>query len=267
MDYHDRPELSSTQIAAYLRDPILWYHHYIAKDWPKPEASAEMALGTIIHKACEIGSLDQACRIKHIPPEVLNADGHCKGKAWTDWKSANPADKYLKPGETDNLEIIWQHLQEHWFCRRIIAEAEKEVEHIWHEPYLGDCRCRFDAVLNDVLIDWKTTRASSQSEFEREVAYHFYDVRLALYRLAFLNLYGTVPDVHLVAIQTSGGCGVNVYRLTDEWLSDAEARLIVAVDDMRRFNLSRYLNQPVVDLQQPKYLKTKLESINAAHII
>jgi hypothetical protein len=32
--YHQRTELSSSQVSAFLADPIKWYHQHVAKDWP-----------------------------------------------------------------------------------------------------------------------------------------------------------------------------------------------------------------------------------------
>jgi len=49
------------------------------------------------------------------------------------------------------------------------------------------------------------------------------------------------------------------YRLSDSWLDDAEARLILAVDDMRRFNLNDYLNRGPFVLEQPRWSQVNLD--------
>lgn len=257
MDYHARPELSSSQVAAYLRDPIEWWHHYIAKDWPRPKPSAAMEFGTAVHRMIEVGSLESV--VRQIPQEVLNEQGHCKGKAWLEWRAANQADIYLKPGEANPLSHIWHHLHCSLYCQEIIRYAEKEVEHIWNDDDLGPCRVRFDAVIYNSIIDWKTTTKKCARTFAADAAGMHYDVRLALYRRAFRHKYGISPEVVIVAIETEGGYGVSPYRMPDAWMDEAEAKLIVTVDDMRRFSLTNYLNQPVVELSKPRWANFTFE--------
>lgn len=258
MSYHDRPELSSSQVASFLGDPIEWYHVHVAKDWPRMQPTAEMRLGTDVHAMIEHGGSDAI--VKEIPSNVLNADGHCKGKAWTDWKAANPANVYLKPGEPNPLKTIWEHLLANAWCRDVIEHADKEVEHIWNDPDLGPCRVKFDAVIGGTVIDWKTTTKRCARTFAADCYARFYDVRLALYRRGHTDRFGTMPEVVIVAIETSGGMKVTPYKMPADWLDEADARLILAVDDMRRFNLDRYLDQSPVDLVKPRYATFNLEA-------
>lgn len=257
MSYHDRPELSSSQVASFLSDPIEWYHVHVAKDWPRISPTKEMQFGTDVHAMIEHGGSDAI--VKEIPADVLNDQGHCKGKAWTDWKAANPANVYLKPGEPNPLATIWAHLQANAWCRDVIQNAEKELEHIWNDPDLGPCRVKFDAVLGGTIVDWKTTTNGCARTFAADAYARFYDVRLALYRRAHRDLYGTDPEVVIVAIETSGGMKVTPYRMPDAWMEEAEARLILAVDDMRHFDLNRFLNQVPVNLEKPRYATFSLE--------
>lgn len=259
MNYHDRPEKSSSEVAAFLSDPIEWYHIYVLKDWPRMVATKEMELGTAVHSMVEHRGVKTV--VRSIPATVLNEQGHCKGKTWTDWKAANPAQIYLKPGETNPLTTIWQHLIANAWCRAFVEHAEKEVEHFWNDTDLGACRVKFDAILNGTIVDWKTTSKTCARTFAIDAVSRFYDVRLALYRRGYRDLFGCNPEIVVVAIETSGGTKVTPYRMPDAWLDDAEAKLILAVDDMRRFDLSRYLDCSPVDLVQPRYSVLDLESV------
>jgi hypothetical protein len=260
MSYHDQPELSSSEVAAYLYDPIEWWHRWRAKDWPKMTATPAMEFGTAVHQMIEYGG--PAAVVKQIPAEVLNADGHCKGKPWTEWKSANPASIYLKPGETSPLVTIWDHLMANTWVRAVIENSQKELSHYWPDRDLGcACRCRFDAVLNGIIVDWKTTTMSNGRTFASDAYSRFYDVRLALYRRGYRDLYGNDPEVYIVAIQNSGGYGVDVYRMPEQWLDDAEARLILTVDEMLNFDLQKYLDSGPVDLIQPRWAQLKMEEL------
>lgn len=266
-DYHNRPELSSSEVAAFLDDPIQWWHQWKLKDWKKKEPTIAMSFGTKVHDMAEhtlpamIRAKGWESFIKVIPADVLNADGHCKGKLWTAWKEANQSDFYLKPDEQNPFVQIWDHLMANSWCRSVIEHGQKEVEHFWEDEDLGPCRIKLDVALNNVLVDWKTTHKRTAREFANDAASRSYDVRLAFYRRGFRDAFGCDPEVFIVAINTKGGFKVTPYRMPDAWLEDAEAKLILTVDDMKHFNLSRYLDCSPIVLEQPRYAVLNLESI------
>lgn len=259
-EYHKSPRLSSSQIAAFINDPIAWYHEWKVKDWPRTKATADMDFGTAVHRMIEVGGWQDM--VKEIPASALNADGHCKGKAWLEWKAANPSDVYLKPGEPNPLRVIWEHLQANTWVRDVIRMSAKEVEFFWDDEEFGPCRVKFDAICSGMIIDWKTTSCRNARMFARDVVERSYDVRMAFYRRAFRIKYGVeLPDVYLVAICTSGGMHVTPYQLSGEWLDDAEARLVVAVDDMQRFDIQRHLDKVPDLLTQPRWSNFNLEEV------
>ena len=147
------------------------------------------------------------------------------------------------------------------WCRRLIEGGAREVEHVWSDPDLGECRCKMDVMTNVLFADWKTTTKTCARTFAADAYARFYDVRLALYRKGFLDLHGYFPEVYVVAIQTTGGMRVTPFRLPDAWLDEAEARLILAVDDMARFNIDRYIDSQPMELVKPKYATLDLESV------
>ncbi len=261
VDYHSRHELSSSEVACYLTDPIVWYHRYVSRDWPS-ESTEAMRFGTAVHRMIELGGCDTI--VKQIPSEVLNDQGHCKGKAWIEWKAANPAEVYLKPGEANPLATIWDHLSANSWCRSVIETSIKESEYVWHDEDLSvDCRMKSDAILNGILVDWKTTTQPDARTFARDAAARAYDVRLAFYRRGYRHQFGHDPEVYIVAINTSGSYKVSPYRMPEPWLEDAEARLIVAVDEMSYFNLDRYLDSGPVDLIKPRWVGFEMgEAVN-----
>lgn len=251
MDYFDRPELSSSQVAAYLTDPIRWYHEHVAKDWLPESPTEAMKFGTIVHSMIEAGSCDSV--VKRIPRSVLNKDGHRKGKSWLAWKRANPAQFYIGPNEANPFTTVWEHLTANSWCRNLIENGSKEVIHIWNDPDLGPCRCKFDVILSMDMPDWKTTNRKTDKGFTNEIGERFYDVRLSLYRRGFADLFGVKPKTYPVAIQNSGSYSVTPYRLDEDWLDDAEARLITAVYEMKQFKLPEHLDREPKIIKQPRY--------------
>jgi hypothetical protein len=222
-----------------------------------------MKLGTSVHLVAEIGlprmSADGGWTkiIKVIPAEVLNDQGHRKGKAWTEWKAANPAEVYLKPDEPNPLAEIWANLIGNTFCADVLNDPNSMREHgvEWNDPLLGPCRLKAD-VLNmqqEYVLDWKTTRTKTARLFASDAASMHYDVRLAFYRRGIHYSLGFVPAVYIVAINTSGGYEVTPYEMPEDWLDDADARLVFAVEGMRTFDLDKYRDKTVQRLAQPKW--------------
>lgn len=269
--YHSKQSLSSSEIADYLDDPIDWYFTYRLRTRKKPEPTDAMKLGTSVHLVAEIGLPRMIADggwsniLKSIPKEVLNSEGHCKGKAWTEWKAANPADVYIKPGEPNPLAEIWDNLVGNKWCYDVLHDANslKEHEIEWDDPLLGPCRLKAD-LLNmseEYVVDWKTTRAKTARKFAADAAAMHYDVRLAFYRRGIHYSLGFVPAVYIVAINTSGGYEVTPYEMPEEWLDDADARLVFAVEEMRTFDLGKYRDKPVQRLAQPKWNVLKEEDL------
>jgi len=261
VDYHSRPELSSSEVAMYLRDPLEWWGNYKAEPRWKKEVSQAMEFGTAVHLCAERGGWDGLAM--EIPVEVLNDDGHCKGKAWTAWKATNEALVYFKPGERNPLAEIWNNLQSNTFCRTSLdtarAEGGLEKVHTWDDEYLGPCRMKADCIAGPLLIDWKTTNKTDTRGFANDAAGMGYDVRLSLYRRGYRNLFGCDPEIHVVAIRSSGSYRVTPYRIPDTWLDDAEARLVMLVDEMNHFDLASFLDAKPVELPQPRFAKLDLE--------
>lgn len=258
-NYHERLEMCSSEVGMFANDPIQWYHVYHLKDWTK-ETTEEMKLGTGVHKMLETQSIDTV--VKYIPREALNAEGHCKGKVWTDWKQSNPAEFYLKPGETHPLYQIWNHISANSWCMNLIKKGIKEEEHYWFDEDLGvECRMKTDVIEGNALVDWKTTSKKNARTFAQDAVARFYDLRLAFYRRGFRSKFGFDPKIYVVAIQTTGGFRVTPYRMPDAWIDDAEARVLLTVDEMLHFDINAYLDQQPIELQQPHYSQLNLETV------
>ena len=265
--YHASEGKSSSEVSTYLDDPIVWFHRYVLRDW-KQEPTKAMKLGTGVHDMIEyslplmvqLGGWDTL--VREIPQEVLNKDGHCKGKAWTDWQEANPAEIYFKPWEPNPLRIVWDNLMANKAIREFIEKSRKEVSHHWNDEDFGPCKMKLDAVAFPTFCDWKTTCKKTRREFELDIVRRSYDIRLAFYRRGFRDLFQADPEVYIVAINTSGGYKVTPYRMPTEWLDDAEARLYLTIDEMERFDLAAYLDAKIQPLTQPAFSKVNFDELD-----
>lgn len=253
-EYHDRPELSSSQIAAYLDDPIKFYHQHVAKDWPKDTPTPAMQFGTNVHTMIERGGFESIC--KTVPKSVLNKDGHRKGKAYTDWKAENPSEDYVNEGQPNPYQLIWESLQANDFTRQWINEPDdhKEVDIYWTHPGTGlKCRSRIDYLRHNAIIDWKTATDVGPRDFQQDVCYRNYDIRLAFYQQAVEEQFGQTLPVIAVAIQNKPGYSVVPYEIPQEWLDEARSHLQRILERIRDFQLADYANKSIITLSKPRW--------------
>lgn len=254
--YHQRTELSSSQVAAFLTDRVKWYHQHVLRDWPRDEPTEAMQVGTNVHLMCAAGG-PSALPIVGRPPEA-----NFRKKEWKDWKTIQEAAGKEVVDSVEAYELIWHHLRSSDWVYDVIDNAQKEVEHLWDDDILGPCRCKFDAVLPGLIVDWKTTDKFSERGFIHSILDMSYDVRIALYVRGFRHKYGEEPTVTLVAIQKKPGYRIQPYTLAPEWLDDAEARLIKAVEAMQNFNIDAELNVTPKVIYQPRYAQLSIEEIS-----
>lgn len=260
VDYHSRFELSSTQIAAFLEDRIKWHHQHQVRDWPKDEPTAAMRFGFAIHKMLEIGTGPDSIAVD-IPRDVLNADGHCRGNAWTAFKACfSDGVQFIKPGELNPYKLIWESLMACEFTRTAIEQGTKEQELFWTDSETGiQCRMRADVIMPWYFLDWKTTASldirAMQSDFYRR----HYDIRLAFYRRGLVANGHTDLKVVIGAIHNKPGFGVLPIELSPQWMEQADARLTKTLLDISTFDILDEANPEPIMLSAPNWARYDAE--------
>lgn len=259
MNYHDRPELSSSQVEDFLDDPIKWYHVHVAKDWPKDDPTPQMKFGTAVHRMIELGGPEHIAVT--IPADVLNGDGHCKGKAWLDWKSEQSEGvEFIKPGVFNPFDEIWGNIHTNDFAATCLDCDRKEYQIIWeHKPTGLKCRTLVDVLLPNIIVDWKAAADISPRDFQSAAYRMHYVERLAFYQLAVEAETGERLPVVCVAIKNKAGFGVQPYEIDSEWLEKAHAKLEKTMRQIAEFDLDDHCNQQIVTLAQPGWAKYESE--------
>ena len=259
INYHDRPELSSSQIAAFMQDPVFWWKVHREASLPKPVANDSMQFGTDVHSMIEDGGPDLS-KFVAIPHHVLNKDGHKKGKAWTDFKSSHPDDViFFKDTElhpAHGLIQIWSNLNANRRTARWISLPKKETVITWHDDESGfDCRAMIDVIdeQHDCVIDWKTTRDIRARKFQSACYSMHYDIRLAFYRRGLRA--NNMGDMHIVAvaIENTQSYRVQPFHLSSEWIDSADDRLSVVLENIKSFNIKDELDKDIIELDAPRW--------------
>jgi hypothetical protein len=264
-NYFELAALSASEIKCFLASPNVWFHRYVAKDWPPMEATPDMVLGSEVHRMIELGGPDKLGIIT-IPSDVLNADGHRKGKPWLTWSKEQPEGSVLVK-ETDLVPHyeIWKALLLNKFTFDILnGTCEHEVELSCTDPLLGFTKAKVDTISNNEwIVDWKTT-STSRDRHAYTISDRHYDIQLVFYRRIVELVRGVKCRACVCMIETSGGFEVTPYELDSAWMDDAEARMFLAARDMNRFVWRDYMaGTGVKQLRQPARSVLNMNTIEA----
>lgn len=246
-DYHAHDSVSSSSLADFAEDPLLWHYRRTGL-LPRKSTTSAMAFGTQVHEALEKG-VDAVCVT--VPHYALNKDGHRRGKAYTEWLSEQPEGAtILKEGEPNPFEFIKLHIDACPSMRPFLETPEAELS-IFFQAFGVDARCRIDAISkHGVIGDWKTTRTITEYGFRREMAKMKYPLRLALYQLGVEAYTGEVLPVVCNAIENKPPYFVRSFEIDPEWLAYERGQIAKLLPAMESFDVCKYLDQPIVTLTQ-----------------
>ena len=190
-DYRQSAGISSSMIRSYaLEGPWLCYHRYVAKDMEPLDSDAKR-LGRAFHLAMAWpdGWKD---KVRLLPGEVGGEDLNLRKPAHREWKRRHEEDARLH-----GLELIgngeWQQLQgmiESVYANPAAAQFVGRgamVETAGFAQYgasSGDSvrvKALADLLIDDVVVDFETTRHALARDFRRDAYYKGYNFQAAHY--------------------------------------------------------------------------------------
>lgn len=181
--------------------------------------------------------------VVEIPAEVLNADGHRKGKQWTEWAEKFPPNfRLLKPAEflveIGPLTFLRDQVMGHPRAGKILrGAAEKQVVISWVDDRTGlPCKAELDLVSTayGIINDVKTSKAVGQFPFARSVLDYGYHIQARWYQWAWRELTGeTLPFVFIV-VKNKPPYNCECYDLHQKWAELADARIKYGLERLAR---------------------------------
>ena len=223
-----------------------------------------MAFGTQVHEMLEAGGPDKSLFVE-IPTEVLNDDGHKKGKAWTEFAKAHPGAFFFKKGERCSMVEIWENVNKNKIGKHLVEQERKEVELYWTDEATGiECRAKLDVDSDapyQCIADWKTTRSIEKRSFKSDCCRMNYAERLAFYRRGMAAKTGLWLPVIAFAIESEGSHRVQPFQFSEDWLVAADERLSEVLEEMAAFDIEKEMNKEKVVLEIPYWLQTEQELV------
>ena len=203
MSYHDRPELSATQLKSMAAGWRVFESEHITKTAPRQE-SAAMALGSAIHAF--ILEPDRFAEDYAIIPQDCNDK---RTKAYKDWAAAYDGKIHLKQDEASIIWILRNQFESDKMASTLFKSGTAETEHFW-ESFGVKCRGKFDWLAGPIVVDIKTCQDATDKAFARDVAQRRYDLQAAHYLSA-----GVADRFIFVACETTSPYRVRCYELGD----------------------------------------------------
>jgi len=119
----------------------------------------------------------------------------------------------------DAKTLAWEIgrcVREHPLCAHFFSQSDsfKESTIVWTDARTGlDCKARFDLCSRDhgLLVEIKTATSIGEREFSYQAWKLGYFHQLAFYAAGLKTLYGTEPDLRIVAVESSPPHDVGVF--------------------------------------------------------
>jgi hypothetical protein len=189
-EYHARPEWSHSQEESAIGDegswPLFYGQHVIDPPLYPRKANAALDAGTVAHAILTSpGSRDDVVAI--IPDDVLNKDGHRKGKPWKDWSAENADRIQMKAEEFEPVRQmvrnVYAHPRGRWLMEHVL---HTEYTLAWTDEETGlELRARPDFLVQwrsrVFVVDFKTTRCRTPRTFRKDIGKLGYHRQIAWY--------------------------------------------------------------------------------------
>jgi len=256
-DYHKHDSVSSSGLADFKDNPLLWYYRK-HKLMPQKKVTKAMAFGSRVHDSIERGVAQYVCVV---PDEFLSKSGAKAGGLYKDWLAEQPPGCHvIKEGEENPFEFIDKHLKMCPQAKPFLEAEGRELSSFWNDFDGIDCRCRIDALADHGVIgDWKTTRHIDPFRFQRDMAAMYYPERLALYQRGVEKLTGEILPVVCIAIENRKPYRVRCYEIDESWLAKCRKELPVVLHQMKDFEPASVMDTPIETLVEPAYSRNETD--------
>jgi len=223
-EYHNRPELSSTEARIILTETPAVYRW--KKDHPPlVQPSKKFDIGSALHSKV----LGTGYEAVVIPTDILASNGAAsttKAKKFI----ADARENGLIPLKQDDFQPIADMAEavlRHTTARALLEQPGAAEASVFAQVDGIDVRARFDFLPEQgdrrrIAVDVKTTRDASERGFTRSIADYGYDVQRQWYLDALNAVAGPMPvgyepELLFLAVEKEPPYLVGVYQLPTVW--------------------------------------------------
>ena len=205
--YHAHDSISNTGLKLMMRSPA----HY--KYQERKESTRAMVLGSALHMAC-------------LEPDIfydtytlLRSSDNRMTSEYKEAKKEYGEEFVLVKPEIEKIEGMAKSLSASAITEYIDNDyCEKELSGFAIDPGTGlMCRHRFDAIIDGIAIDLKTTTDARKPAFSKKILDFGYHIQAAFYAEQYKWITGDdIEKFIFAAIETSAPYAVKIYELDQE---------------------------------------------------
>lgn len=220
-DYRKIKAVSQSMLKAVDQDPQLAYQAYVigSTDFCKPSAS--LKFGSDLERY--LWSDDFLI----IPADVLNSDGHRKGKQWSDFRDANVGKRLVTEAEVADLETCRQAILAHEWADRFLFGTGNDPWQVvtWTDEETGlPCKLQLDRLVPSCIVDLKTAKSVSPKGFASASLTFGYHRQAAWYQDGVEAATGERMPFAFVVVKNSPSWHVEVYELDEDFVELGRAK-------------------------------------------
>lgn len=239
-EYRALKAVNQSGLKDFLESPELYYRKSVTREIPENPPTPSMIFGSNAERFVFHGRYPED--VVEIPAEKLNAQGHRKGAAWTEFAAQFPetmrllkADEFA--AEIGPLEFVRQQVLSHPRAGKLVsADKETSVVITWTDDATGlPCKAELDLVSSfGILCDFKTSESVLPSKFSRSILDFGYHIQKRWYQTAWRELTGDkLPFVFIVA-RNKPPYNVETFDLHERWDELADARIKYGLERMAK---------------------------------
>lgn len=221
-EYRRYPAISQSDLKACYSNPML-YHEQRGKP-SEPTASQQFGVDL---EAYVRGERDH---VTVVPAEALSANGHRRGKQWTEFVKQQGDRRLVTADYVEDLRRANANIHNHAAANRLINSPTA----VWHERFAWTCeltglqlKCEMDLIDANLecISDLKTSADIDLHSFERDVIKWGYDVQAEMYRRAARLLLDEDWSYAWVVVRNRPPFDCEVYEASQQLLLHGSRRL------------------------------------------
>jgi len=249
--YHRQRGVSNTGLKLMMRSPA----HY--KYQERKESTRAMVLGSALHMAC-------------LEPDIFYDTYHLlrssENRMTSEYKTAKKEygeEFVLVKPEIEKIEGMAKSLSMSAITEYLYNDyCDKELSGFAIDPETGlMCRHRFDAIIDGIAIDLKTTTDARKPAFSKKILDFGYHIQAAFY--ADQHRWITGDDIEkfiFAAIETSAPYAVKIYELDQESIEAGRKKYRQALgdyDECKKYNTWPAYDQEIETIGIPQWALEK----------
>lgn len=235
--YHaDKLRVSRSQLVDFIKSPWLYFKRHVDHDpeWQQTETE-DMAYGTAFHAAALEGKAIEDL-VYVIPEDVLNADGHRKGKAWQQWAMLHMDKPHAKGPELARPRAMLASLKASPAAMELLGHPESQKELSIHWEHDGvELRTRLDCLVpGECIVDLKTARTCDLNAINNSIERDGYATQAAFYQMAVEAVCGETLGFNLVFVEKVVPYRTVVVSLNQRWIEKSRVKIEAAIRRLQR---------------------------------